>query len=290
MVADVAIHAPVPEKGDHPKNHHAHIMLTLRQATAQGLRAVKTREWNSDTLLVQWSALWAEHQNRALARAGHQARVDHRSLLAQCIDAKRRGDLALAIALDRKPELHVGPKAQNAKQHRRTAPSRDRVVGPRRRKETVAPQRRVVRYTRIDRGSRAEVNLQRITLNVARLTYILRSYQALAGRQRIQWRGPPPPAAVIARILQPRAPDMRPTHPLLRRASEPPGFQVRSKIEPVDMARTIARLHRAHSAQVRRRHEFMRRVWGRDHDLLRLRGRVRARRPSGRPTSGPGSA
>jgi MobA/MobL family len=48
MVADVAIHAPVLEKGDHPHNHHAHILLALQQATPEGLRRVKTREWNSD--------------------------------------------------------------------------------------------------------------------------------------------------------------------------------------------------------------------------------------------------
>jgi hypothetical protein len=38
MVADVAIHAPVLAKGDHPDNHHAHILLTLRQATSAGLQ------------------------------------------------------------------------------------------------------------------------------------------------------------------------------------------------------------------------------------------------------------
>jgi len=41
MVADLAIHAPLD--GD-PRNHHAHVLLTLRQATPDGLRPVKTRE------------------------------------------------------------------------------------------------------------------------------------------------------------------------------------------------------------------------------------------------------
>lgn len=108
MVADVAIHAPVPEKGDHPHNHHAHILLTLRQATAAGLRSVKTREWNSDKLLAEWRAVWAEHQNLALERAGILERVDHRTLEAQREGALQRGDRLLAASLRRKPEIHVG--------------------------------------------------------------------------------------------------------------------------------------------------------------------------------------
>lgn len=36
MIADVAIHEPVPDKGDDPRNHHAQVMLTMRQATRTG--------------------------------------------------------------------------------------------------------------------------------------------------------------------------------------------------------------------------------------------------------------
>jgi hypothetical protein len=50
MVADVAIHAPVFGKGERPHNHHGHILLALRQATASGLRSIKTQGWNSDRL------------------------------------------------------------------------------------------------------------------------------------------------------------------------------------------------------------------------------------------------
>lgn len=32
MVADIAIHAPVEAKGDDPRNFHAHVLLTMRQA------------------------------------------------------------------------------------------------------------------------------------------------------------------------------------------------------------------------------------------------------------------
>lgn len=112
MVADVAIHAPVPEKGDHPNNHHAHVLVTQRQATAAGLHRVKTREWNSDELLREWRALWARHQNEALRAAGHGVRVDHRTLEVQRKDAIARGDLKLAAKLDRKPEIHLGKHAR----------------------------------------------------------------------------------------------------------------------------------------------------------------------------------
>lgn len=117
MVADVAIHAPVLEKGDHEHNHHAHILLTLREATATGLRPVKTREWNSDQQLLKWRTLWADHQNRALVRAGVDARVDHRSLADQKNAAVERGDRRAAATLDRKPEVHVGPKGRHVSGH-----------------------------------------------------------------------------------------------------------------------------------------------------------------------------
>jgi ATP-dependent exoDNAse (exonuclease V) alpha subunit len=102
MVADVAWHAPVAEKGDDPRNFHAHIMLTLRQAQADGLRPVKTREWNSDTLLELWRRAWSRHQNRALERAGLVERVDHRSLAEQRTAALKRRDSRAAEELDRR--------------------------------------------------------------------------------------------------------------------------------------------------------------------------------------------
>lgn len=110
MVADVAIHRPVAEKGEDPRNHHAHILLTLRQATAQGLHAVKTREWNSRDMLKAWRIAWAAYQNEALRRCGHRSVVDHRTLEAQRSDARGRGDHARVATLDRQPELHVGPQ------------------------------------------------------------------------------------------------------------------------------------------------------------------------------------
>jgi len=129
MVADIAWHEPVREGGDDPRNFHAHIMLTLRQATPEGLRAVKTRAWNSKEMVEAWRAAWAAHQNAWLAARGHRARVDHRTLEAQKADAQARGDHRAAARLDRTPEIHVGAKARRMAAAGRVPPSQAKEQG-----------------------------------------------------------------------------------------------------------------------------------------------------------------
>lgn len=190
MVADIAMHDPVLEKGDHPHNFHGHIMLSLRQATGSGLRRVKTREWNSDELLTQWRAKWADHQNRALAAAGHRDRVDHRTLKAQREDAERRKDRVATAAFDRQPEIHVGPRAFKAAQRNHRPASQDRTTGPHRRtSRSRSAQRRTVRYSRIDTGSRLERNMAIIDANLRRMDRHLAQWQQRAARFRTrrQW-------------------------------------------------------------------------------------------------------
>jgi hypothetical protein len=111
MVADIAIHAPVPERGQDLRNHHAHVMLTLRQAGCDGLYLTKTRAWNQRDELKTWREAWDQHQNRALSAGRHHDRVDHRSLVEQRRAALEAGDRAKARSLDRLPEIHVGPAA-----------------------------------------------------------------------------------------------------------------------------------------------------------------------------------
>jgi len=94
MVADVNIHAPGREGDD--RNHHAHVMLTMRSLTGEGF-GNKVRDWNDPETLSQWREAWAHHQNRELERHGHAARVDHRSYEAQ--------------GVDREPAQHLGPTA-----------------------------------------------------------------------------------------------------------------------------------------------------------------------------------
>jgi hypothetical protein len=94
MVADVSLHRPHREGDD--RNHHAHVLLTMRSLTGEGFGA-KTRDWNDPALLQHWREQWANYQNRALERAGASERVDHRSLEAQ--------------GSDREPEPKQGPVA-----------------------------------------------------------------------------------------------------------------------------------------------------------------------------------
>ena len=190
MVADVCFHDPVPQSGDSPENFHAHIMLPLRQATSTGLRAVKTREWNSDKLLAHWREKWAEHQNRALERAGHKTRVDHRTLAAQLNDARRRGDRAAELALDRMPEIHIGPRADKTLRRERIPKSRNRDAGPFRRQfPGQQPRRRQIHYSKLDRGSRLAHNQAIVEGNLRRLARLIDRWQRLGARFRLhrQW-------------------------------------------------------------------------------------------------------
>lgn len=174
MVVDFAIHAPVPEKGDDPRNFHAHLLLTMRQASPLGLRRVKTRAWNSESMLLKWREAWAARQNQALRRAGQLARVDHRTLAVQRAVAVARGDRVQALVLNRTPEIHVGPKVREAAREG-TPVSKDRPAGPVRRRASLPGKRRTVHYAEIDRGSRSEFNAGRLRFNA-------RAYTKNAGR------------------------------------------------------------------------------------------------------------
>jgi ATP-dependent exoDNAse (exonuclease V) alpha subunit len=95
MVADVAFHWET-------KNPHAHIMLTMRAMTPDGLASKKNREWNTPELLQQWREQWAVQANRSLERAGHEQRIDHRSYAEQ--------------GLELLPQVHLGPDAHALEQ------------------------------------------------------------------------------------------------------------------------------------------------------------------------------
>ncbi|MBP0618250.1 MobQ family relaxase, partial [Jiella mangrovi] len=174
MVADIAIHEPVEDRFDDPRNHHAHIMLTLRGATPSGLYKVKTREWNSDSMLSEWREAWANHQNRWLEYRGWDARVDHRSLKAQRAAAQERGDRVQAAILHRVPEIHVGPKARAAIQNERTLTSKDRLVRSR------ANRPRVRQYPQHDNGTRVHHLIRRLEKNLDRFDRTLTRW-----RQRV---------------------------------------------------------------------------------------------------------
>ena len=111
MVADVALHAPI--SGQDPRNFHAHILLTMRDVTADGFGKHKRRDWNGKELLHGWRQDWEKTANRHLERAGRPERIDHRS-------NKARG-------IDREPQPKLGPIAHEIEKSGRRSLAGDAV-------------------------------------------------------------------------------------------------------------------------------------------------------------------
>ena len=82
MVADVAVHWATAKDGD--AQPHAHVMLTMREATAEGF-GPKARAWNSRELYESVRERWAALANERLCEQGHDVRIDHRSYAEQGI-------------------------------------------------------------------------------------------------------------------------------------------------------------------------------------------------------------
>ena len=106
VAADIAMHEP-SRKGDQ-RNYHAHILITTRKITAQGMGEKTDLEREDKALRAMGRpsgreqieilrADWAIMCNAALERAGHEARVSHKSLEAQ--------------GINRAPSVHLGPTA-----------------------------------------------------------------------------------------------------------------------------------------------------------------------------------
>jgi hypothetical protein len=92
---DFAVHEPRP--GGDPRHHHAHVLMTTREVTPEGLGPRTTLDLSGterharglgpskgDLLLIR--ERWAQLTNDALLEAGIRERVDHRSYLAQDLD------------------------------------------------------------------------------------------------------------------------------------------------------------------------------------------------------------
>jgi hypothetical protein len=110
VAADVAIHAPHRE-GDQ-RNWHAHVLTTTRALGPEGLTD-KTKVLDAKATggpeIAHMRERWASLQNHALERAGHESRVDHRSLVHQREAALAHGDELAAEQLDRPAEAKLGP-------------------------------------------------------------------------------------------------------------------------------------------------------------------------------------
>ncbi len=92
---DVAIHQP--HEGKDLRNRHAHLLMTTRRVLPGGFGEKTLLEWDNKRLLSQdlpTSQMqlrtirqeWEEQTNRALGRAGHDIRVDHRSHLERGLE------------------------------------------------------------------------------------------------------------------------------------------------------------------------------------------------------------
>lgn len=122
----IAIHTP-DKRGD-KRNHHAHILFTSRQVGAEGLTDYAAKVFDDfkqgPKEVRYWREKVANVTNEHLKNAGHSARVDHRTLEKQAMDAANRGDVKQARELDRLPTVKEG----NAPVRRRYARARNATI------------------------------------------------------------------------------------------------------------------------------------------------------------------
>ena len=114
MVADLNVHWDMGKDGQ-PKPH-AHVMLSMREVGPDGF-GKKVREWNGTELLKHWREAWESHVNERLAELDIDARIDHRTLVAQGIDLEPQHKIGPAGAR----RLDRGENAERAEDHVRIA-------------------------------------------------------------------------------------------------------------------------------------------------------------------------
>jgi hypothetical protein len=147
-----ALHLELDKKDEPDWNPHAHIIFRDRDIET-GRRFLHTsagpkerRELDAKGVdywtTKDFREAWGDQMNRALERAGHDIRIDHRSLKEQ--------------GIDKEPQIHVGPASQKAASKGFPLDSRDQVCGD-----------RTIPYTLLDEGTRAEHNTRIIERNSA---------------------------------------------------------------------------------------------------------------------------
>lgn len=148
----IAVH----DRGRDAANPHAHIVLIDRDMDT-GKRVLMLSDSPKDRRKaglpengVAWMReQWEHRANAALERAGHDARIDRRSLEAQ--------------GVDRAPTIHIGPRAQHIDSQVQR-PESKAVPAP-----TPRQPDRVIDYPLIDAGrTRRERNAEIIDLNIER--------------------------------------------------------------------------------------------------------------------------
>jgi hypothetical protein len=113
VAVQVAVHAP--DKHGDDRNHHAHILMTSREMTPQGLGGYAGKVLDEFKAGAEEIKALREDVglriNLALMQAGSGSRVDHRSLDDQAQAAAEAGNLAQARELDRLPTIKEGRAA-----------------------------------------------------------------------------------------------------------------------------------------------------------------------------------
>lgn len=114
----IDFHAPGKE-GDN-RNWHIHIMVPTHELGPEGFGRKAAMERADRDLkkeglpsgrqqLKDIRKEWADMANRSLERAGHEERIDHRSLKSRYTEAMERGDYEAAEKFKREPTKHMGP-------------------------------------------------------------------------------------------------------------------------------------------------------------------------------------
>ncbi len=116
--------AAIHDKGKDARNPHAHIAIHDRDLETGKTKCQLSEQGSTQKIRV----LWKEVLNDALEKAGLDQRVDERSLRAQ--------------GIDRKPQIHVGPKAKAMMEKGITPKSKNRID----------KRGREIRYVDIDQG------------------------------------------------------------------------------------------------------------------------------------------
>jgi hypothetical protein len=122
---DFTIHLPRPKSDE--RNHHAHLLLTPREVTPEGLGPRTSLELSgterraiglgsSKDELVWRRQRWAEVANETLEREGFSVRIDHRAL--RTIAPEREPGLSLPLHI-RKIELMTGKPTRVGEELRR---------------------------------------------------------------------------------------------------------------------------------------------------------------------------
>lgn len=109
---DFAIHAPQDDSDI--RNHHAHVMMTTRQVSGEGLAdknlLERENKWllsadlpTTDMQLRDLRMRWEGIANESLARAGHDIRIDHRSHLERGLEIEPTEHMGVhATQMDRR--------------------------------------------------------------------------------------------------------------------------------------------------------------------------------------------